>query len=262
MSKLTNSTETVRDCTVSLLRGGSGPPLLFLHGAGGGGIELPFMTRLAERYDLIAPEHPGFGGSDEPDWFDNIHDVAYFYLDFLEHLDLAGVHLAGMSLGGWIAMEVAVRSTARLASLTLVCPAGVHVPGLATGDPFAWSPEETFRQGFHDRAFAEAAIARLPEAVEADDIWLKNRSSFARLAWEPRLHDPHLPKWLHRIDVPTHIVWGAHDNILSADHAEAIAGMIPGAGVTVVPEAAISCISRRPMRWLPPSRPMRKESEP
>ena len=142
-----------------------------------------------------------------------------------------------MSLGGWIAMEVAVRSTARLASLTLVCPAGVHVPGLATGDPFAWSPEETFRQGFHDQAFAEAAIARLPEAVEADDIWLKNRSSFARLAWEPRLHDPHLPKWLHRIDVPTQIVWGAHDNILSADHAEAIAGMIPGAGVTVVPEA-------------------------
>ncbi|MDE0718227.1 MAG: alpha/beta hydrolase, partial [Rhodospirillaceae bacterium] len=98
MSRLTNSTETVRDCTVSLLRGGSGPPLLFLHGAGGGGIELPFMTRLAERYDLIAPEHPGFGGSDEPDWFDNIHDVAYFYLDFLDRLDLTGASLACMSL--------------------------------------------------------------------------------------------------------------------------------------------------------------------
>ena len=73
--------------------------------------------------------------------------------------------------------------------------------------------------------------------MEADDTWLKNRSSFARLAWEPRLHDPNLPKWLHRIDVPTHIVWGAHDNILSAEHADALAGMIPGAGVTVLPDA-------------------------
>ena len=237
MSRLTKSTETVRGCTVSLLRGGEGPPLLFLHGSGGGGIELPFMTRLAGNYTVIAPEHPGFGESDEPDWLDNIHDVAYFYLDFLDHLDLSGVHLAGMSLGGWIAMEVAVRSTERLASLTLVCPAGVHVPGLATGDPFIWAPEETFRQGFHDQTFAEAAISRLPEAVEADDTWLKNRSAFARLAWEPRLHDPHLPKWLHRIDVPTHIVWGDDDNFQSAGHGDAIAAMIPGAGVTIVPEA-------------------------
>ena len=187
MSRLTKSTETVRGCTVSLLRGGEGPPLLFLHGAGGGGIELPFMTRLAGNYTVIAPEHPGFGESDEPDWLDNIHDVAYFYLDFLDRLDLSGVHLAGMSLGGWIAMEIAVRSTRRLASLTLVCPAGVHVPGLATGDPFIWAPEETFRQGFHDRTFADAAISRLPEAVEADDTWLKNRSAFARLAESYRI---------------------------------------------------------------------------
>ena len=86
-------------------------------------------------------------------------------------------------------------------------------------------------------AFAEAAISRLPEAVEADDTWLKNRSAFARLAWEPRLHDPHLPKWLHRIDVPTHIVWGDNDNFLSAGHGDAIAAMIPGAGVTILPEA-------------------------
>ena len=237
MTKFTKAQLKVRDCVVSTLRGGEGPPLLFLHGAGGGGVELPFMTTLADSFDVIAPEHPGFGASDEPAWFDNIHDVAYFYLDLLEAMDLTGVHLVGMSLGGWIAMETAVRNTTRLASLTLVCPAGVYVKGAATGDPFAWSPEETFHQGFHDQAFAEKAIANLPEVVEADDTWLKNRSSFARLAWDPRLHDPHLYKWLHRIDVPTHIVWGAHDNILSADHAAALAGMIPNAGVTVVPEA-------------------------
>jgi pimeloyl-ACP methyl ester carboxylesterase len=226
----------VRDCSVTMLRGGAGAPLLYLHGANGAGRTLPFMEALAERYDVLVPEHPGFGGSDEPAWLDNIHDVAYFYLDFLEALDLDGVHLVGMSLGGWIALELAVRSSARLKTLTVAGPAGIHVAGLATGDPFGWSPEETMRQAFHDPKIAEAAIAAFPENVEADDTFLKNRSTFAKLGWDPRLHDPHLKKWLHRIDLPTRIVWGENDNIISADYADAFAKLIPGAAVTLIPQ--------------------------
>ena len=79
---------------------------------------------------MIVPEHPGFDDSDTPDWLDTIHDLAYFYLDFLAQLDLDRVHLAGVSLGGWIAAEMAVRDTSRLASLTLVGAAGIHVPGV------------------------------------------------------------------------------------------------------------------------------------
>ena len=92
-------------------------PLLFLHGGGGAGIWLPCMARLAKKFDVIAPEHPGFGASDTPPWLDTIGDLANFYLDFLEQLDLRGVHLVGSSLGGWIAAELAVRNTqpARLA---------------------------------------------------------------------------------------------------------------------------------------------------
>ena len=59
------------------------------------------------------PEHPGFGGSDMPDWLDNIGDLAYFYLDFIDALKLTGVNLAGVSLGGWIAAEIAVRDDSR-----------------------------------------------------------------------------------------------------------------------------------------------------
>ena len=230
------TTVTVRGCTVAMLRGGKGEPLLYLHGANGAGRTLPFMEALAERYDVLVPEHPGFGGSDEPDWLDNIHDVAYFYLDFMQSIDLRGVHLVGMSLGGWIALEIAVRDTARLKTLTLAVPAGLRVAGLKTGDPYAWSPQETMRQAFHDPKVAEAAIAALPENVEADDTFLKNRSTFATLGWEPRLHDPHLEKWLHRIDLPTRIVWGADDNSLSADYAAEFAKRIPGSEVTVIPE--------------------------
>ena len=85
---------------------------------------------------MIAPEHPGFGESDTPDWLDNIHDLAYFYLDVLDALKLDDVHLVGNSLGGWIAAELAVRSTERLASLTLAGSAGLYVPGVAQVDPF------------------------------------------------------------------------------------------------------------------------------
>ncbi len=234
MTKLEKSTVTVRDCTVSLMRGGAGAPLLYLHGAGGAPVELPFMTALADSFDVIVPEHPGFGGSDEPDWLDNIHDVAYFYLDFLDTLDLDGVHLVGSSLGGWVALEIAVRSTARLATLTLGAPAGLYVYGLKSGDIFTWSPEETFRQMFHNPALAEAAIAALPPNVEADDAFLKNRSSLARLGWEPRLHDPHLDKWLHRVDVPTKIVWGDDDRVFEAGYADVYAKAIPGATAEIL----------------------------
>ena len=225
----------VRGCSIACLKGGAGETVLYLHGADGAGHVLPFMSALAEHHALWVPEHPGFGQSDEPDWLDNIHDLAYFYLDFLAHLDLRDVHLVGMSLGGWIALEIAIRSTARIKSLTVAGAAGIHVPGLATGDVFTWSPEETLRQAFHDPALAERAIAALPPDVEGDDTYLKNRAAFTRLAWEPRLHDPHLAKWLHRIDVPTAILWAEQDRILEVGHARALADLIPGARVTVLP---------------------------
>ena len=104
----------IADCSVNVMRGGKGPPLLFLHGAGGAGVWLPFMAALSEHYDVIVPDHPGFGRSDTPEWLDALSDLAYFYLDFIEALDLDQLHLIGNSLGGWIAAEIAVRNTSRL----------------------------------------------------------------------------------------------------------------------------------------------------
>src|SRR5450631_4417305 len=100
------STISVNGCNIALMRGGAGAPMLILHGAGGAGAWLPFMAALAEKFDVIVPEHPSFVASDTPDWLDTIHDLAYFYLDVLDQLDLANVHLVGLSLGGWIAAEL------------------------------------------------------------------------------------------------------------------------------------------------------------
>ncbi len=218
----------VAGCATHVLRGGSGPPLVYLHGARGGGVWHPFMERLARRFEVIAPEHPGFGRSDTPDWFDNIHDVAYFYLSFVRELGLRGVHLVGSSLGGWIAAEVAVRSTERLAGLTLVGSAGIRVKGVPRPDTFLWTAEEATRNLFHDQALAERALAGEPDEAEIERQ-LKNRFAVARLAWAPRFFDPHLEKWLHRIDVPTLVLWGREDKLMPPAHAERFASLIPGA---------------------------------
>ncbi len=231
--KFSQSFIEVDGCRVNLRRGGSGPPLLYLHGASGAPVIMPFMQQLAERFDVLVPEHPGYGLSDEPGWLENIHDVAYFYLDFLKHLELDNVTVVGSSMGGWMAMEVAVRDASRLASLVLVAPAGISAPGVQPADIFLMSAEELVRNLFFDQRLAEARLAE-PVTPEALDIALKNRHTTARLAWEPRLHDPFLPKWLHRIDVPVKIIWGKEDRILPVQFLQHFKNLMPKAQTHVV----------------------------
>jgi pimeloyl-ACP methyl ester carboxylesterase len=235
MADHATTTIAVRDCKIKLMRGGSGPPLLFLHGSSGASAWLPFMQSLASKFDVIVPEHPGFGDSETPDWLDTIHDLAYFYLDFLAQLDLDRVHLVGVSLGGWIAAELAVRDTNRLASLTLVDAAGIHVAGATQIDTFLRSDEQRIRDFFHDPARAEEMIARVLRP-ELEDVTMKNRIATAKLAWQPRAYDPHLRKWLHRIDVPTLIIWGANDRLFPMEYAYAWQQLIPGSEAVVIPE--------------------------
>jgi pimeloyl-ACP methyl ester carboxylesterase len=235
MEDHSTSTMAVNGCNIALMRGGSGPPLLVLHGASGAGAWLPFMAALAEKFDVIVPEHPGFGASDTPDWLDTIHDLAYFYLDVLDQLDLRRVHLVGLSLGGWIAAELAVRDTARLASLTLVGAAGIHLKGVAQLDPFLRTDEQRIRDFFHDPKLADDMVARLLQP-EFADVAMQNRVTTAKLVWQPRGYDPHLRKWLHRIDVPTLLLWGANDRMFPMEYAFAYQQLIPGAQAVVIPE--------------------------
>lgn len=222
--------EEIDGCKTHLRRGGRGEPLLFLHGANGAPVVLPFMEKLAQRFDVLVPEHPGYGKSDEPEWLENIHDIAYFYLDFLKQLNLKNVTVVGSSMGGWIAMEMAVRDTSRLKSLVLSSPAGIAAPGVRAADIFLMAPEEMVRNLFVDQKLAEARLAQ-PEDI---DVSLKNRHTTARLAWEPRLHDPYLPKWLHRIDVPVKILWGRQDRILPVAFVDVYRKLLPKAEISIL----------------------------
>lgn len=234
MADHTDQPITIKDCRIRLMRGGAGAPLLFLHGGGGAGIWLPCMAQLAKKFDVIAPEHPGFGDSDTPPWLDTIEDLANFYLDFLDQLDLRGVHLIGSSLGGWVTAELAVRNATRLASLTLIGAAGIHLKDVEQVDTFLSNDEQRIRDLFHDQELAEAVIAG-SERPELEDAALKNRMMTAKLSWQPRNHDPHLRKWLHRIKVPTLLVWGDHDRLFPKEYALAYQRLIPGAKVVIIP---------------------------
>jgi pimeloyl-ACP methyl ester carboxylesterase len=235
MADPTTSQTAIHGCNIRLMRGGAGEPLVVLPGASGAGPWQPFMGALAEKFDVIVPEHPGFGESDTPEWLDTIHDLAYFDLDLLAALGLDRVHLVGISLGGWVAAELAVRNTRRLASLTLIGAAGLHVKGVAQIDPFLRTDEQRIRDFFHDQACADEVVKRVL-APELADVAMKNQVTTAKLSWQPRGHDPHLHKWLHRIDVPTLLVWGAEDKLFPKDYAYAYRDLIADAKVVIVPE--------------------------
>jgi pimeloyl-ACP methyl ester carboxylesterase len=239
----------IRGCTIRLMRGGAGRPLLVLHGANGAGAWTGFLATLAQKFDVIVPEHPGFGDSETPDWLDTIHDLAYFYLDFLDALDLDGVHLLGISLGGWIAAELAVRDASRLASLTLVGAAGIHVNGVAQLDPFLCTDEQRIRALFHDQSRADEMV-KLALVPELADVAMKNRVATAKLTWHPRGYDPHLAKWLHRIDVPTLLVWGDNDRLVPPQYADAWRHLIPGAKAVVFPECGHLPPAEKPVDFI------------
>jgi pimeloyl-ACP methyl ester carboxylesterase len=224
---------SVRGCTIAVRRAGTGRPLLYLDGASDAGLWSPCLADLAARDDVIAPEHPGFGGSDTPTWLDTIADLANFYLDLIDQLDLENIDLVGHDLGGWIAAELAVRNSRRIGSLTLVAAAGIHLSEVVASDPFLRTDEQRIRDLFHDHARADDMIARVLRP-ELEDLNLKNQTTTARLSWQPRGYDPHLAKWLHRIAVPTLIVWGANDRVLPLAYARAWQNLVAAKTVATI----------------------------
>jgi pimeloyl-ACP methyl ester carboxylesterase len=233
MSEAREGFETVAGCKIYVLRGGRGSPLLFLHGGRGAGVWLPFFQALSEHFEVIVPEHPGFGRSDTPDWLDNVGDLANFYHEFIDKLNLRNLNLAGTSLGGWIAADMAVRNCSALRTLSLVAPAGIHVQGVPKGDLFLWTPEQLAHNLFFDQALAEAMLKRAPDDEERRRQ-AKNALTTAKLGWQPRLYDPNLRKWLHRISCPTLIIWGDSDKLIPPAYGPAFRDLIPGAKLEVL----------------------------
>ena len=223
----------MRGTAVDMLDGGTGPDLLFLHGAGGAGRWLEFQERLAGRFRLRFPSHPGHGGSAAAEWIQHISDLAYHYLDLLDSQHLDRVHLVGASFGGWIAAEIAVMASHRLRSLTLIDPVGIKVDGWIYPFLFGMDIPEIVHTVFRN-PMAALALAPPDQSVETLAQQYRQGTAIARVSWNPYLYDPLLRRRLARITAPTLLCWGAHDRLAPVEPCgQAWAKEIPGAHLRV-----------------------------
>jgi pimeloyl-ACP methyl ester carboxylesterase len=217
---------------------GTGAPLLYLHGGGGIALDLPFLERLAKARRVIAPSHPGFGGSSLPDWLDSVDDIVHVYLELLDRMNLARVDVLGFSLGGWIAADLASKVPERVVRLSLIGPVGVKTgrpDSLDIPDIFAMPREKLDRLRFHDPRKNPVDLASATD--EELHIVARNAEAMALLSWEPYMHNPKLNHRLHRAKMPTLLLRGASDGIVSAEYLERYAKLLPKAQVETIPEA-------------------------
>jgi pimeloyl-ACP methyl ester carboxylesterase len=215
---------------LELLRRGAGRPLLLLHGFDTIDADAPFLDLLARHREILAPSAPGFGHSPRPKDFDTVYDLVHLYLAALDALPGEKASLFGFSFGGWLAAEIAAACTHRIDKLILVDPLGIKISGRETPDIldiFNRSPEEVRGCRWHDPdRFAPDYDAMSDEALV---VRAHNREALCLYAWHPYMYNPQLPRWLARIDVPTLVLWGESDRIVTPDYGRAFAAMIPGA---------------------------------
>jgi pimeloyl-ACP methyl ester carboxylesterase len=215
--------------------GEGGPPLLFLHGLHGFSGNEPAYHALAQRRRVIAPLHPGYGTSDRPDWLDSVGDLAHYYLDLLEELDLQDTTLVGSSLGGWIATEMVTRRPARIGRLVLVDALGVRV-GAPTdrdvADIFAITRERVNELMLHDPSNAPPPTTEM--STETLERRMRAEESNAMYGWKPYMHNPKLRRRLHAVSIPTLTIWGQADGIVDVEYGRAYARAFPHADFEVI----------------------------
>jgi pimeloyl-ACP methyl ester carboxylesterase len=230
------------------LRIGNGPPALLIHGINPVHSESPFLAKLATHVEVIAPSHPGFGGSPLPADFDTMYDLVNLYMAVLDSMPSDDVTVIGFSFGGWIAAELAVANPKHLGRLILVDAVGIKLGGREDRDIvhfFNTDPGELDRRSWHDPARRPEEIYGLGwQATISDKMsdqemiaLARNWDSLCLYAWKPHMFNPRLKHWLHRISVPTKVVWGASDRIVTPDYGRAYANLIPGAEFAMIEHA-------------------------
>jgi pimeloyl-ACP methyl ester carboxylesterase len=215
--------------------GGQGPPLLYLHSAGGETDWMPFHEQLAQNFTVYLPAHPGFALSGGLEQIRDIHDMVWHYVDLLAALGLPRVPVVGFSLGAWLAMELAVLRPQLVEKLVLVNAAGVRVENARMAELFIDDFDEMRNLLFSDPDNAEIVQLAMPTSLDDPRIlmWLRAREATARVGWNPYLHNPRLPQHLHRIACPTLILWGREDKLIPLPHGQFLAEKIPGARLEI-----------------------------
>jgi pimeloyl-ACP methyl ester carboxylesterase len=219
-----------------LLQGGTGTPLLILPTDVGTPGWLPFYQHLAENHTVYVPSHPGYDGSDVPDWARDVRDLAQVHLWLLKTLQLSGLPVVGLGFGGWIAAEMATMNHTIFNRIVLVGAVGVQPSEGEIKDQFMVGAEEWVKDGFHNLDAYTQIYGEQP-TLDEREIWELNREMTTRVAWSPYMYSQSLPYLLPSIDQPTLIVWGNEDTIVPQSCAYIFQQQIPNARLEIVPNS-------------------------
>jgi pimeloyl-ACP methyl ester carboxylesterase len=198
----------------ALRRKGPGEPLLYLTGQGYSGRWIPLYEQLAARFDIIVPDHPGFGDTELPDSVLDFNDLAVHYAQLLDSIDAGPVHLVGHGFGGWVAAEFAGIYPERIRSMTLIAPSGLR-PDVEEPmvDPYRMRRDQWLDAALGaDRKQWAPIVEADPDPASQALADYKERMGVARVAWNPR-YSFRLEHRLQRIQAPTQVLVPDEDGL-------------------------------------------------
>jgi pimeloyl-ACP methyl ester carboxylesterase len=206
----------VGDTDLQVITGGTGKPLLVLHGELGFPGWLKWNAALAQHRTLCIPLHPGFGKTPMADWIMDARDLAAFYSRFVREQKMGPVDVIGFSLGGYLAAEMAVANSAQFRKMVLVGAAGLKPPSGEIFDLFTVTARTFLNKNVVDTQGDEFKKLfggeQTPEQYEA---WEDARAETARIAWKPYLYTQSMANLLANVaDLPTLVLWGKKDAIV------------------------------------------------
>lgn len=247
----TRRSVTVSNTEVELFSGGSGPALLFLHGAGGNSGWQDYHEELSKKYTVYVPSQPGFNGTPRPDWVYTINDVCHFNLEMAQKLGLDQYILMGSSMGGWIAAEMAAMCSHNLKALVLVDAAGIKPEKGEIAEIFMVSSQTRLKQRFYDPSQVSSYDQYTRELTpEEQVVEHSNREMASRLCWRPYLHNLSLPYYLAKVPTPTLLVWGRQDAIIPVECGELYHQALPNATLKVIDNCGHSPAIEKPQEFL------------
>ena len=208
---------------------GDGQPFLLLHGGAGPQSVARLAQLLAEKDHnrVLTPTHPGFGGTSRPGGLNSVAGLAALYGGLLDDLGLEDVTVIGNSVGGWIAVEMALLGSPRISGIVLLDAVGIEVEDHAVADVSGLSVPEIQALSFHDPTPFRVDPATIPDAQKA--IMAANGVALAVYAGSPAMADPTLLGRLSGIAIPTLVLWGESDRIVEPAYGRAYAAAIQGA---------------------------------